>query len=259
MAGVADQSYYKNRKPHSISKAVVKSAVDEIIRAISPLINKPLSEWVILDIGAGTGDYTLEFARRAKEVIAVEPYKEAYNQGFKKTKSYKNIKFFNVLVEDLVIKRKFDLALSLTTIEHMSQPRESFNRVFALLKEDGVIYITAPNKLWPYDNHYKLPFLTWLPIPLANIYVRMMNRGTDYIDSSYSKTYFGMKNIFSNLPCTYKFYLPTNLSSEYFGCGEGGISYKLLRKTGVFLIQRSSFFWLFSKGFIMIVQKRKKY
>jgi hypothetical protein len=137
----------------------------------------------------------------------------------------------------------------------MPNAEKSFKKILELLSGEGIIYLTAPNKLWPYEHHYNLYFLSWLPLPVANFYVRLFRRGKSYEDSAYSRTYFGMKKLFDHLPCAYDFILPQNPGSSYFGCGKKSGSYRSLKNIGIFLIEKLPFFWILSKGFILVVRR----
>ena len=84
----------------------------------------------------------------------------------------------------------------------------------------------------------------------------MTRKGKSYEDSAYSKTYFGMKYFFNQFSCEYKFILPQNKNSLYLGCGAGGGMYNVIKNLGISLIVRFPFFWIFSKGFIMLIKKK---
>lgn len=252
-----EQQYYKTRNPVSKTKEVIKSHVEEVISSIYPYLKKPLKEVSVLDVGSGQGEYSFELAKHVKKVVGVEPYREPYEVSILgNMRSRSKIEFYNVPIEKFRSKEKFDLVLCLTVIEHMPNAEKSFQQIFKLLKRGGVIYLTAPNRLWPVESHYKLLFLSWLPAPLANLYMRLSGRGKSYTDSAYSKTYFGMRAFFEQFPCEYKFVLPKNIEGSFMGCGSSGPLHKMLVKIGVFLIREVPLFWVFSKGFIMIIQKR---
>ena len=48
------------------------------------------------------------------------------------------------------------------------------------LASEGVYYLTTNNRWWPMEGHFGLPFLSWLPRPWADRYVRFMGRGSRY-------------------------------------------------------------------------------
>lgn len=251
------QSYYKRRLAISKSNKVVDAHIEDILLSVKPLIDKPIKEITVLDVGAGTGEYSFAIAAYVKKVVGVEPFAEAYLTAKKSPLPKKlNITFYNDLIENFNTKLRFDLVLCLTVIEHMPKAKESFDRIFSVMKKGGIIYLTAPNKLWPYESHYKLFFLSWLPLSLANLYMKLAGRGTTYDDSAYSKTYFGMKSFLNKFKCDYQFILPNDLNGLFLGCGTGGSYYSTIKNLGVNLIKISPAFWFFSKGFIMVIKKK---
>lgn len=239
------QHYWLN--PHILPRKLYQDTIRDILAIATKRLGKENKDLVVLDVGSGVGIYSHELSKKVKQVVGVEPDKNAYKLAVPRI----NLTFYNKLIENFNTKLRFDLAISLTTIEHMPDVDASFKKIFKLLKKGGMIYVTAPNKLWLYEYHYKLWFLNYLPLPLANLYVRIMRRGQSFQDSSYAKTYFGMKKLFDQFPCQYEFILP-NPNASYIGCGEGS---KLVRTIGINLIQYLPFMWIFSKGFIVLVRK----
>lgn len=251
-----EQQYYKIRNPKSKSKKVIATHIKEIIDTVSDYTTKQLREMDVLDVGSGQGNYCFELEGQVKSVVGCEPYDPAYKVALLEKKSLNSkVSFYNTAIEELKIRKKFDLILCLTVIEHMPNAKKSFRQIFQLLKQNGIIYLTAPNKLWPMESHYKLPFLSWLSLPLANFYVRMLGRAQFYEDSSYSKTYFGMKAFFDQFPYLYEFILPKNIDGDFMGCGSGNKFYKIMMRTGIFLISHFPIFWILAKGFIIIIKK----
>lgn len=239
----------------SIPQIVIKETVKEILLIVEKKLRKSRKELTVLDIGSGFGRYSMELAKYVKRVIGVEPFKPAFERSVVLNRNPK-VFFFNSLIEDFETNERFDLAISLTTIEHMPDAERSFRHVLKLMKQNSIIYLTAPNKLWPIEPHYSLLFLGWFPLTIANLYMRIMNKGQSYEECSYSKTYFGMKKLFNKLKCEYSFVLPGSSDAAYLGCGSRSISSKILRNVGIWLIRRIPLFWILSKGFIMVIRKR---
>lgn len=254
------QRYFRLADWKLIPQKIVDAAIEDILCVSKRELRKPISNLSVLDVGCGAGSYSFGIEKYVKKVIGIEPYKKVFKQAQINKKEFRSkVIFINNLIEDYSPKGRFDLVLSLTTIEHMSNAEESFKNIFSLLKEGGIIYLTAPNKLWPIESHYKLPFLSWLPLPIANLYVRLLGKAESYKDCAYSKSYFGMKSFFNKFPCTYEFHLPQDIDSAYIGYGDKGPVYKHMKKLGILLIQRFPVFWIFSKGFIMIIQKKPRF
>lgn len=246
--------HYQEKYYRPLPLDIIKSTVREILSIAEKKTGKNRKELLLLDVGSGYGEYANEFANYVKKVVGIEPYLEAYLSSVKSTKS-KKVKFYNTLIEEFKTKEKFDLVVSLTTLEHMPNAEKSFKRIYGLMKKNSVLYLTAPNKLWPYENHYYLPFLSWLPLPLANIYLKISDKGNSYEDSSYSKTYFGLKSFLKKFSWDFEFYLP-DTNAAYLGCGRVNFPYNLIKDIGISLIRKIPILWVISKGFIVLAHKK---
>lgn len=74
----------------------------------------------------------------------------------------------------------FDIVTSIEVIEHVKEPELMLREIKRILKSDGILHITTANKWWPYEPHFKLPFLSYLPEKLADFYVKLTKKGEDY-------------------------------------------------------------------------------
>jgi SAM-dependent methyltransferase len=68
-----------------------------------------------------------------------------------------------------------------------------FNEIYRVLKQDGICYLSAGNKYNIIEGHYKLPFLSWLPQILANLYLIITGRNKIYEEKHFS--YFKVKRM----------------------------------------------------------------
>lgn len=242
--------------PDSWVGKVVRGIAKEIVGVSNKYINKPLRSISVLDVGSGHGEYSVEMSKYFHSVTGTEPFKDAYRTAIKKGRNIKNLTFYNYKIEDFKSKSKFDLITHFTVFEHMSTPKMGFDRIFSLLNKNGIIYLTAPNKYWLFEQHYGLPFLSWLPLPVANKYLELTKGKKSYEDCSYSRGYGGMKAFFDQYNCKYEFILPFDEKNAYIGCGKNQLGFNLIKKLGIKLIRFNPFFWNFSKGFIMVIRKK---
>lgn len=142
-----EQQYYHLTTWKKAERKVVDDAIEDILFVAKMEIDKPLREIEVLDVGCGAGSYSFGVEKHVKKVVGVEPFGLAYKQALiNKEREESKIVFVNTPVEEYTTKERFDLVLSLTTIEHMQNAEASFNTIFALLRSGGVIYLTAPNK-----------------------------------------------------------------------------------------------------------------
>ena len=74
----------------------------------------------------------------------------------------------------------FDGIISTEVFEHVNNRDAFIKELHRVLKPGGKLVITAPNKLFPIECEFHLPFLSYLPKKLANIYVKISGKGKSY-------------------------------------------------------------------------------
>lgn len=136
----------------------------------------------VLDLGCGTGLNTPSLAKAFPRTTAcdVEPRLAEATRDFL-TKFKLKVPVVTYDGKRLPFKDKsFDLISCIEVYEHAKNPGMLLKEIRRVLKPDGVLHITAPNKLWPIEGHYQLLFLSYLPKKLADLYVRMTGKGPGY-------------------------------------------------------------------------------
>lgn len=76
----------------------------------------------------------------------------------------------------------FDFVVLNHVYEHVEDQAGLFRELYRVLAPGGQAYVSAGNRLAILEPHYRLPFLSWLPSPVADLYVRLSGRGTAYRD-----------------------------------------------------------------------------
>lgn len=77
----------------------------------------------------------------------------------------------------------FDIVISNHVIEHVgdrSAQLDHLGEISRVMSQDASTYLAVPNKWRFVEPHYRLPFLSWLPVPLADAYVRATAKGQHY-------------------------------------------------------------------------------
>lgn len=74
----------------------------------------------------------------------------------------------------------FDLVILNHIYEHVPDPRALFAETRRILAPGGHAYVSAGSRWAVMEPHYRLPFLSWLPRPMANGYLRLSGRATSY-------------------------------------------------------------------------------
>ena len=117
-------------------------------REIDKLIN---TNSKVLDIGAGTGVYTIDLASKVKEVIAFEPSSSNFKTLEIKAKEFSNIKAYNKSSYDLedLEDNYFDLVLIFGPMYHLSNEKDKKD----VLKEAKRVCKDGGHILIAYINH----------------------------------------------------------------------------------------------------------
>lgn len=80
------------------------------------------------------------------------------------------------------------------TFEHVNNRKAYIKELHRVLKTGGKIIISSPNKLYPIECEFHLPFLSYLPKKYADKYVQLSNKGKSY-DGVNHPTYSQIKKI----------------------------------------------------------------
>ena len=151
-------------------------------RVVKTLRNFKNTQAMLLDLGCGTG---MTFAT----VSQAFPSAVALDIGDREIMATKEL--LKKLGVSRVVKKydgkiipypsnSFDIVTSIEVIEHVADSDFMLREIRRVLKTDGILHITTANKLWPVEPHFKLPFLSYLPSPLSDWYVRITGRGSSY-------------------------------------------------------------------------------
>lgn len=224
---------------------------EQILRTTAPYRTTPVRELDVLDVGCGFGATSLALAEQCRFVLGIDPWAKFISEAKTDAEEQRlsNVEFEQADIANWESPHTFDLIVLDNVLEHLSEQRKSLSNVISSLKPGGVCYLLVPNRLWPMEVHYKLPLLSWLPLPIANRYLRWSRRGTDYTDSSYAPTYGSLRKMLRDFPeVEFQFVLPADLSLT---AGGNSLTYRL----GVGLLRRCSWLWWFSKAFLVVLRK----
>ncbi|MDF0591952.1 class I SAM-dependent methyltransferase, partial [Candidatus Methanocrinis natronophilus] len=114
----------------------------------------------VLDLASGEGYGSYILAKKANHVIGIEidgdAIAHARNKYLKYNLEFKQGSILEIPVEGTGI---FDLIVCFEAVEHVENHKEFLTEVKRLLKEDGILIISTPNKkVYSDDSEYKNPF-----------------------------------------------------------------------------------------------------
>ncbi|MBM9520031.1 class I SAM-dependent methyltransferase [Desulforhopalus vacuolatus] len=144
--------------------AIVKFAITSnreqkfltIQRVLSDFLGAEVKENHILDIGTGNGEIAEYFAKN-NEVCAVDVFDQRKNKTGK-------VKFSLIKGTALPFDAEtFDIVLSNHVGEHTPDWNEHLNEIKRVLKPRGICYLASPNRLFPWEGHYNVWFIHYLP------------------------------------------------------------------------------------------------
>ena len=217
----------------------------QILETVRPFVTPR----TVLDVGCGYGHTAYELSKACEFVVGIEPYEQLARHGIALASERPNLEIRHQGIYELDELERYDLIVLDNVFEHLPDQPHALERLSAALRPGGALYLLMPNKLWPVEVHYRLPFLSYLPVPIANRYLQLTKRGTDYTDASYAPTYWALRRMLdARAELTYQFVLPADVS---LADGGSALHYKL----GIAAIQRFPALWAISKAFLVVAVK----
>lgn len=158
-------------------------------KKIQAIINDYLGDTkklICLDLGCSVGIITSFLGNHFKKIIGVDVDNLAVEKA-KKTNRKNNIRFM-VSKENQIpmISNSIDVVIFNQIYEHVENPKIVMDEIRRVLKKGGVCFFGARNKLGIFDGHYKLPFISWLPSVIADVYIQKTTLKKKYDIKLYS-------------------------------------------------------------------------
>ncbi|MHB8831210.1 MAG: class I SAM-dependent methyltransferase [Patescibacteria group bacterium] len=176
----------------------LQEQVDQMERDTGQLAGKR-----ILDVGSGYGLLLVEAAKRGASVTGLEPSQDGfYGETLEISRSI--IAQAGLPLDSVVdacaehmpfADGTFDIVHSANVLEHVADPRHSFDEMVRVLKPGGLLHLTVPNYGSFWEGHYVLFWLPYLPKPLGRLYVRLWGRDPGFLDTLQLINYFSLRNL----------------------------------------------------------------
>jgi len=247
MANRPGYDIHRPMQEHRAARA--KGLVDQALTACEHFLLEDTSELTLIDVGCGYGHTSSEYAKRFKTVVGLEPSLPLYQEASRLTQNVHNVTVRHSRAELLEENSVYDVVILDNVLEHIEQQYQSIENIVRAMRPGGVAYIVVPNKWWPIEVHYGLPFLSYLPLSMANWYLRLSGRGKDYRDASYAPSYFSLRRMLRKISnIDFQFIVPEDVSTALLG---QTFHYRL----GVWLLRRFPVLWPLSKIFVVVIKK----
>lgn len=177
------QLNYASGRPQMYDRVSREIRAKRIIKTLEDYCGD-LKNLTLLDLGSSTGIIDNILATKFKRVTGCDIDKHAITYASKNFKK-RNLEFKLEDAMNLSFKNKsFDVVICAQVYEHVPNPEKMFNEIYRVLKKNGVCYLAALNKLWPIEPHYNLPFLSYLPKNLANLYIKLTRKADKYYETT---------------------------------------------------------------------------
>lgn len=109
----------------------------------------------LLDVGTGNGEIA-SYLGQYCDVISIDICDQRQISS-----SYRFEKVTGELIP--LQDKSIDIIISNHVIEHVRDAEQHLSEMNRVLKDNGIIYLASPNRLWPFEVHYKIYFLHYLP------------------------------------------------------------------------------------------------
>ena len=143
----------------------------------------PLSSAVCLDVGCSSGLVTTAIAPLFARTVGLD-YDECGLQAVQRG-ARAGAEFIRGDAMHLpFLANAVDVVVCAQVYEHVPDADRMVEEIYRVLVPGGLVFFSGPNWLFPIEPHYGLPFLHWLPPPLADRYLRILGRGNHYYEKS---------------------------------------------------------------------------
>jgi ubiquinone/menaquinone biosynthesis C-methylase UbiE len=111
------------------------------------IVQNIVSNKIVLDIASGEGYGSFLISKQAKKVIGVDIDEKSINHAKEKYKNQSNLFFkigngISIPLEDKIV----DVVISFETIEHIFEQEVFVKEIRRVLKDDGILIISSPEK-----------------------------------------------------------------------------------------------------------------
>lgn len=201
--------------------------VDDIETKASLHLLDPRENMRILDVGCGTGNYSIKLSQLGCSVVGVDISENMLEIAKKKSaKLNLNIRFLHSNSEELPFDdESFDAVISITAIEFFTNPGASVKEMLRVIKEKGSLVIGTINKDSPWGKLYST---TYFKDNTVFRYANFLNK--DYLNNIEKDKLIQLRTCLFIPPDTIEENLSIELETNLSKLNEGGFICCLWKK-----------------------------
>lgn len=156
---------------------------------------KQLRNFKVLDVGCSGGIISFALSKHVQELMGVDS--DSYAIAFAKQHfQQKNLSFLEMDATALKFAdNRFDLVICSQVYEDVKSPKKLFDQIHRVLKKGGSCYFSGENKYWIWENQYKLPLVSFLPITASRLLLKILGREEIFLLGTY-RSYWELLQIF---------------------------------------------------------------
>jgi len=179
--GYQENFYSQNKKIQDLQNSLDK--VDKILYLLKTYIDKDFILNNCLDLGCSSGIFSRELAPLFSRMVGIDYDQVGINLTSRELRGI--ILYIRGDAMRLPFPNEiFNVILCTQVYEHVPDDLTLFSEMERILKPGGVVFFSGPNKLFPVEPHYYLPFLHWLPEKAADAYLRLLRKGDHFYERS---------------------------------------------------------------------------
>ena len=182
--------------PDSMYDAAMREQkANKMLSVLSDFYAGGIETLSLLDIGCSTGIISHLLSKKLGRVVGIDIDGKAVKHAQKNYASHKLMFSIQDSMNLGFPHGSFDVAVCAHVYEHVPDANRLLSEIHRVLRQGGVCYFAAGNRLNLIECHYNLPLLSILPKPLAHLYLRALRRGRFYYENH--RTLWGLKKLVS--------------------------------------------------------------
>lgn len=182
--------------PHCDPRYASRTAkANKIVEILTHAFDGSLADCRTLDVGCSTGAISNRLAPQVAELTGLD-----FDGPAVETAAMFAAANARYLVADgstlPFASAEFDLAICAQVYEHAPRQPLLIQEIWRVLRPGGLCFFSGPNRLAIVEEHYWLPFLSWLPQEGADAYMHLFNRGPVY--DAMPRTYWTLRRLLAD-------------------------------------------------------------